>query len=65
MPRQPGGNRTPGASRAPLHDVWAALKRRRSNKPCSDSGDYGGQGISVQARWLRLTTFLEDMGPRQ
>ncbi|MES2942938.1 MAG: helix-turn-helix domain-containing protein [Pseudomonadota bacterium] len=59
---------THGQSRKSLHTpeymIWAAMKRRCTNKNTKEWPNYGGRGISFCARWTEFEMFFLDMGPR-
>lgn len=42
--------------------AWAAMKRRCTNKKAKQWGDYGGRGITFDARWNEYQAFEDDMG---
>lgn len=43
--------------------VWRAMKARCSNPKVKEFHNYGGRGIAVCDKWLKLRGFLEDMQP--
>ena len=55
---------THGASGSPLYKVWSEMKRRCDNPADTSYPNYGGRGISYDARWSDFVLFREDMGDR-
>lgn len=53
-----------GMYRTPTYKAWKHMKERCRNPTCAQYQDYGGRGISVDARWDQFETFLADMGER-
>lgn len=56
-----------GRSRNPLYSSFTLMKQRCFNKNNPSYKNYGGRGITVDARWLGtdgFNNFLEDMGER-
>lgn len=47
-----------------MRDAWAMTKQRCLNPRQRDYGRYGGRGVTICARWLEFSNFLEDMGLR-
>jgi hypothetical protein len=43
---------------------WYNMKQRCTNQNTPYYGVYGGDGVSVCARWSSFDNFLADMGPR-
>ena len=44
-----------------LRSIWSSMKTRCSNKNRADYQRYGGRGIVVCNRWLKVDNFIEDM----
>jgi hypothetical protein len=55
---------TCGKARPPLYRVWSSMLDRCRNPKNQFYKDYGGRGITVCERWLKVENFLDDMGPR-
>jgi hypothetical protein len=55
---------THGMSFAPLYSTWLGMKHRCQNPKNPSYERYGGKGIKVCDRWLRLKTFCSDMGDK-
>jgi len=53
---------THGKSQEKVYDVWVAMKARCFNPLNAEYKNYGGRGITVDARWLHFANFYEDMG---
>lgn len=58
------GNRQHGLYGTGEHRVWATMKSRCLNPNAQRYADYGGRGIKVCDRWLKVENFYADMGPR-
>ncbi|MFC8332809.1 hypothetical protein [Streptomyces olivaceus] len=56
--------RTHGRSTTPEYQVWRNMLARCNNPGHQSYDDYGGRGIRVCERWLRLENFHADMGDR-
>lgn len=54
---------THGMSNHRLYDVWKDMIKRCENTKSRDYINYGGRGISVCERWLKVENFIEDMYP--
>ena len=60
-----GNNRrTHGMKKHPLYNTWMGIIQRCINPNIKPYKDYGGRGIKVCDRWLKIDNFLEDMGER-
>lgn len=46
-----------------LYSVWNDMKKRCINANSKSYKDYGGRGIKVCNRWLKVENFIEDMFP--
>lgn len=46
------------------YQSWVGMKTRCNNSNFSQYKDYGGKGITYDARWESFENFLRDMGPR-
>lgn len=57
-------NRTHGMYSSPEYRSWRSLRSRCNNPSDPSYARYGGDGISVCARWDRFEAFYADMGPR-
>ena len=55
---------THGMSKTPTYQAWAGMIKRCTNQRHKDYPYYGGRGITVEPRWARFESFLEDMGER-
>lgn len=56
-----------GGTRSPTYISYAAMLQRVFDENCAYHKNYGGRGISIDARWLGVDGFLcfmEDMGER-
>lgn len=54
-----------GHSKLPEYQCWQQIKQRCLNPNHRHYPDYGGRGISVDARWMNdFEAFLKDVGPR-
>lgn len=53
-----------GHGRGPEYESWRAMKARCLQPKHKDYSRYGGRGITVSERWLKLENFVADMGPR-
>jgi len=53
-----------GMSRTRTWKSWDAMKQRCLNQNSPDYPRYGGVGIKVCKKWLKMDGFLEDMGER-
>jgi len=53
-----------GESGTPEYRSWAAMLQRCLNPKDASYHRYGGRGITVCKRWLKLENFLSDMGKR-
>lgn len=47
-----------------MRDAWSMTKQRCLNPKQRDYGRYGGRGVTICARWMEFSNFLEDMGLR-
>jgi len=56
--------RTHGLKKHMLYNVWANMINRCHNPKDKFYKDYGGRGIFVCKRWLKIENFLEDMGEK-
>lgn len=54
----------PAGVDAGTFNSWRAMLMRCRNPKWHGYKYYGGRGISVCERWLRLLNFVADMGPR-
>lgn len=54
--------RTHGYFGTRVYKAWVNMKQRCLNPKNARFPDYGGRGISIDPRWERFETFLEDMG---
>lgn len=50
--------------RSPTYMSWRCMRDRCTNPRYPRWKDYGGRGITIDARWERFETFLADMGER-
>ena len=55
---------THGMSRTHVNAVWRMMRDRCTNPNNPAYKNYGGRGITVDARWDSFKTFHEDMGER-
>lgn len=65
--RAPGGRKTHGMSRTPMHRTWEAMVRRCADPKMESYRYYGGRGIKVCDRWMGpdgLVNFAADMGTK-
>jgi len=46
------------------YSSWNNMLQRCINSNNKDYAQYGGAGVEVCRRWLKLVNFLADMGPR-
>lgn len=53
-----------GLSETPEYFVWGAMVQRCTNPNSKFYKFYGGRGIEVCERWLKFSSFLDDMGNR-
>lgn len=53
-----------GMSRTHVNGVWRSMRDRCTNPNNKSYHNYGGRGITVDARWDSFKTFYEDMGER-
>lgn len=51
-------------NRHKLYSVWQAMRQRCRNTADASYPNYGGRGITVDARWNDFTAFVADMGER-
>jgi hypothetical protein len=51
-----------GLSDSQTHKSWAGMKERCNNASRHAYHNYGGRGISYDARWESFDAFLADMG---
>ena len=51
-------------TRTPTYRSWQSMRARCTNPRHPRWNDYGGRGITIEARWERFETFLADMGQR-
>lgn len=56
-----GGVKIHGLWKHPLYLTWQNMMTRCYNKNSKDWKDYGGRGIVVCERWLKVENFIEDM----
>lgn len=54
-------NRTHGKSKTKFYGIWNTMKNRCSNPNVRSYSNYGGRGITVDARWHQFEAFYEDM----
>ena len=50
--------------RHPVYTCWEHMKRRCFNPKNKDYKHYGGRGITICKRWLKLENFVKDMGEK-
>jgi hypothetical protein len=55
---------THGLSAASEYTSWIIMRHRCLDDKHSDFEDYGGRGIKICRRWMKLKNFISDMGPR-
>lgn len=55
---------THGKSKTPEYHAWVNMKDRCLNPKHKQYKDYGGRGIQICERWLKLENFFKDMGER-
>lgn len=53
-----------GLSGTPEYSAWWGMLARCFDRKHKRYKDYGGRGITVCDRWLRVENFIEDMGTR-
>jgi hypothetical protein len=53
---------THGKRQDKIYAIWSCMKARCFNPLSADYKNYGGRGITVDARWLHFANFYEDMG---
>lgn len=53
-----------GLAKMRAYSSWQDMIRRCNNPNATGYGNYGGRGIMVCDRWLKLENFIEDMGER-
>lgn len=46
-----------------LYNTWINMKKRIFNKKSIGYENYGGRGINICDRWLKIENFIEDMYP--
>lgn len=46
-----------------IYKVWCDMVNRCNNNKCRSYKYYGGRGITVCERWLKVENFIEDMYP--
>lgn len=51
-----------GKRQAKVYAIWSCMKDRCFNPLNADYKNYGGRGITVDARWLNFVNFYDDMG---
>lgn len=56
-------NTTHGVNTHPLYNIWHNIIKRTTNIKAKQYKDYGGRGISICERWLKVENFIEDMYP--
>lgn len=56
--------RTHGLSNSPTHRSWLGMVQRCTYPKHQAWANYGGRGIKVCDKWLKLEGFVEDMGVR-
>jgi hypothetical protein len=54
--------RTHGKRKSRIYSIWCGMKARCFNPLNAEYKNYGGRGITVDARWLHFANFYEDMG---
>lgn len=54
--------KTHGATYTRASKIWVSMNQRCNNPKNSRYSDYGGRGIKVCDRWLKLENFIADMG---
>ena len=55
---------THGLSRHPLRNIWKNIVSRCTNENDKDYHYYGGRGIKICKRWLKLENFIKDITKR-
>ena len=55
--------KTHGLSKHPIYNIWRGMLYRCNNKKSANFKYYGGRGIKVCKRWLKIENFIEDMYP--
>lgn len=55
--------RTHGLTKHKIYNVWNHIMGRCFNKNNKSFNDYGGRGITVCDRWLKVENFISDMYP--
>ena len=53
-----------GMKGAPEYTCWKAMNQRCNNQNCKAFPRYGGNGITICARWKSFENFYADMGPK-
>ena len=53
-----------GGTGTPEHEAWKSARQRCRNQNYERYRDWGGRGITFDARWDDFTVFLADMGPK-
>lgn len=51
-------------TQSPTYNSWASMLQRCTNPRATKWPSYGGQGVTVCARWHEFANFLADMGER-
>ncbi len=55
-------SKTHGLFGTRTHSIWQGIKGRCLVKSNGNYANYGGAGITICDRWLKLENFVEDMG---
>ena len=58
-------NKSHGDTGKPEYNIWKAMKQRCDNPNDAAFANYGGRGISYEARWIFYEYFIVDMGYRE
>lgn len=45
------------------YSIWVGIRSRTTNPQCASYRNYGGRGITLDARWQSFEQFFADMGP--
>ena len=56
-------NKTHGFCKNKIYGTWCSMIQRCTKKESKNYKNYGGRGINVCGRWLKIENFIEDMYP--